>query len=87
MITLLRNEIAYFADCTGKAIRLKISSVIREGKDIAFVTKKIPNGINPDKLDFSGFRNPMIRMDVTNMNYNVITETEIPDIYKAYGEL
>jgi len=73
---MAKNQIAYFFDKYEDSIPLKITSVIKDGRIVTFVAKKIPKGIKPEELDFAGFQDPLVRMDMRDMEYNVVTEMD-----------
>jgi|LGOV01.1.fsa_nt_gb hypothetical protein len=70
------KQIAYFLTKSGVSIRLKITDVIKDPNKITFVAKKVPTDIKPNELKFAGFQDPLVRMDVTNVNYSVISEVD-----------
>lgn len=71
-----QKQIAYFSTKTRKSVPLKITSVIEDPDKVTFVAKKIPADVKAKDLRFSGFRDPLVRMDVTNIDYCVISETD-----------
>lgn len=73
---MARNQIAYFFDKYGDSTPLKITNVIKDGRMVTFVVKKIPQGIKPEELDFAGFQDPLVHMDMRDMEYNVVTEMD-----------
>jgi len=67
-----KKEVCYFQDKARNSIRLVIKSIKTDSKTghVTFVAKKIPDGIG--KLQFHGFVNPQIRVDLNKVSYDVI---------------
>ena len=73
---MAQKQIAYFSTKSRKSVPLKITDVIKEPDKVTFIAKEIPVDVKINELRFSGFRDPLVRMDVTNINYCVISEVD-----------